>query len=74
MDFAVTELDGIPLDVARSGWSKLGGYELYLRDFSRGDDLWARVAESGKPYVIGPGTPNYIERIESGLISYGAEY
>ena len=71
--FRVTELDGIPLVVARSGWSKQGGYELYLRDFSRGDDLWARVAEAGKPYDIGPGTPNYIERIESGLISYGAD-
>ena len=71
--FRVTELDGIPLVVARSGWSKQGGYELYLRDGSRGDDLWARVAEAGKPYNIGPGAPNYIERIESGLISYGAD-
>ena len=71
--FRVTKLDGIPLVVARSGWSKQGGYELYLRDFNRGDDLWARVAEAGKPYDIGPGTPNYIERIESGLISYGAD-
>jgi len=35
--------------------------------------LWARVAKAGKPYNIGPGTPNYIERIESGLISYGAD-
>jgi glycine cleavage system aminomethyltransferase T len=71
--FRVTELDGIPLVVARSGWSKQGGYELYLRDFNRGDDLWARVAEVGKPYNIGPGAPNYIERIESGLISYGTD-
>ncbi|MFZ8991204.1 MAG: glycine cleavage T C-terminal barrel domain-containing protein [Candidatus Puniceispirillaceae bacterium] len=71
--FRVTELDGIPLVVARSGWSKQGGYELYLRDGNRGDELWARVAKAGKPYNIGPGTPNYIERIESGLISYGAD-
>jgi len=71
--FRVTDLGGIPLVVARSGWSKQGGYELYLRDASRGDELWARVAEAGKPYSIGPGTPNYIERIESGLISYGAD-
>ena len=67
------ELDGIPFVLARSGWSKQGGFEFYLRDGSRGDDLWARVAEAGKPYGIGPGTPNYIERVESGLVSYGAD-
>ena len=71
--FKVTDLDGIPLVVARSGWSKQGGYELYLRDGSRGDELWAKVAAAGAPYNIGPGTPNYIERVESGLISYGAD-
>lgn len=71
--FRVTELDGIPLVVARSGWSKQGGYELYLRDGSHGITLWDKVAAAGAPYGIGPGTPNYIERVESGLISYGAD-
>ena len=59
--------------VARSGWSKQGGYELYLQDGSRGEELWRIVAEAGAPYGIGPGTPNYIERVESGLVSYGAD-
>ena len=59
--------------VARSGWSKQGGFEFYLRDGSRGEELWNLVAEAGKPYGIGPGTPNYVERVESGLISYGAD-
>ncbi len=71
--FCVTEIEGIPLVVARSGWSKQGGYELYLRDSSRGSDLWDLVANAGAPYGIGPGTPNYIERVESGLISFGAD-
>jgi aminomethyltransferase len=71
--FRVTELAGIPLVVARSGWSKQGGFELYLRDSSCGDQLWNLVAEAGEPYGIGPGTPNYVERLESGLISYGAD-
>jgi glycine cleavage system aminomethyltransferase T len=34
------ELDGIPLIVSRTGWSSELGYELYLRDGSRGDELW----------------------------------
>ncbi|MEM8859797.1 MAG: glycine cleavage T C-terminal barrel domain-containing protein, partial [Chloroflexota bacterium] len=69
--FIETELNGIPLVVARSGWSKQGGFELYLRDGSRGTELWNLVAEAGKPHGIKPASPNSIERIESGLLSYG---
>ncbi|MEO1190983.1 MAG: glycine cleavage T C-terminal barrel domain-containing protein [Pseudomonadota bacterium] len=71
--FREVELDGIPLVVARSGWSKQGGYELYLRDGSKGVALWQRVAEAGAAYGIGPGAPNVMERIESGLLSFGSD-
>lgn len=71
--FRETTLDGIPLVLARSGWSKQGGYELYLTDGSRGGELWERVAAAGAPFGIGPGAPNDIERVESGLISYGSD-
>ncbi|WP_235937172.1 glycine cleavage system protein T [Vreelandella azerica] len=36
------ELDGIPMIVSRTGWSSELGYELYLRDGSRGDELWEK--------------------------------
>jgi aminomethyltransferase len=68
--FQETDLDGIPLVLARSGWSKQGGYELYLRDGSFGDQLWEIVMEAGRPYNIKPATPSWIERIESGLLNY----
>ena len=71
--FKHAEIQGIPLIVARSGWSKQGGYELYLLDGAKGDQLWDIVAEAGAAYDIGPGAPNYIERVESGLISVGAD-
>lgn len=71
--FVETSLDGIPLVLARSGWSKQGGVELYLMDASRGTELWDKVKQAGAPFGIGPGAPNDIERIESGLISYGAD-
>ena len=71
--FRETALKGIPLVVARSGWSKQGGFELYLMDGSRGRELWHLVREAGQPYGIGPGAPNAIERIESGLVSYGSD-
>jgi glycine cleavage system aminomethyltransferase T len=71
--FRAAEVDGIPIMVARSGWSKQGGFELYLMDGTRGDELWAAVKKAGKPYGIGPGNPNPQERIESGLLSWGGD-
>lgn len=72
-NFRQTMLGSIPVIVARSGWSKQGGYEIYLMDGARGTDLWDQVKEAGAPYEIRPGSPNYIERLESGLLSYGAD-
>lgn len=71
--FRETRIDGIPVVVARSGWSKQGGFELYLMDGTQGGRLWNIVREAGKPWGIGPGAPNACERIESGLISYGGD-
>ncbi len=71
--FEQTELDGIPLVLARSGWSKQGGYELYLQDSQYGTVLWDKVKAAGAEFGIGPGAPNDVERLESGLISYGAD-
>jgi glycine cleavage system aminomethyltransferase T len=71
--FKETAIAGIPVAVARSGWSKQGGFEIYLMDGSRGAELWDLVKEAGQPFGIGPGNPNTHERIESGLVSYGGD-
>ena len=71
--FDDASIDGIPLKIARSGYSKQGGFELYLMDGSRGPDLWRLVKEAGKPWDIAAGYPNPIERIESGLLSFGGD-
>ena len=71
--FRETEVDGIPVVVARSGWSKQGGFEIFLRDGARGGDLWDLVEDAGRPHGIRPGAPNVIERIENRLISYGTD-
>jgi aminomethyltransferase len=71
--FRETSLQDIPLVLARSGWSKQGGFELYLRDAVYGRQLWDLVREAGHTYDIGPGAPNDVERLESGLLSYGAD-
>ena len=71
--FRETDIAGIPVVVQRSGWSKQGGFEIYLRDGTRGSALWDIFREAGQPWGIGPGNPNWCERIESGLISYGGD-
>jgi len=71
--FRETMLEGIPVAVARSGWSKQGGFEIYLMDGSQGTRLWSLVKETGKAWDIGPGSPNVCERVEGGLLSYGGD-
>ena len=71
--FLETEIDGIPVIVTRTGWSGEVGYEIYLRDGSRGDELWERVMEAGKPYNIGPTGPSDIRRVEAGILNYGID-
>ena len=71
--FLEASLDGIPLIVTRTGWTGEVGYELYLRDGSRGDELWETVMEAGKPYGIRPTGPSDIRRIEAGILNYGAD-
>ena len=57
--------------IARSGWSKQGGYEVYVENTKSGLDLYDHLFEIGKEFDVKPGCPNLIERIESGLLSYG---
>jgi glycine cleavage system aminomethyltransferase T len=46
--FKEQEINGIPVVLARSGWSKQGGFELYLLDGSRGFELWHIIQEAGR--------------------------
>ena len=67
------DLDGIPLVVSRTGWTGEIGYELYLRDSSRGDELYERIMAAGKPYDIHPIAPCEARRIEAGIFNYGSD-
>ena len=57
--------------IARSGWSKQGGYEIYVENTKSGLALYDKLFEAGKEFNVKPGCPNLIERIESALLSYG---
>ena len=71
--FLETKLDGIPVLVTRTGWTGEVGYEIYLRDGSRGDELWERIMEAGKPHQIRPTGPSDIRRVEAGILNWGAD-
>ncbi|MCB2110261.1 MAG: glycine cleavage system protein T [Defluviimonas sp.] len=71
--FRETEIEGIPVAVQRSGWSKQGGFEIYLKDGRHGTRLWNIFREAGRPWDIGPGAPSSAERVESGLVSVGGD-
>lgn len=71
--FIETTVDGIPVVVTRTGWTAELGYEIYLRDGSRGLELWDRVMQAGKSYRIRPTGPSDIRRIEAGILNYGID-
>jgi aminomethyltransferase len=71
---AESSVDGIPVVVSRTGWTGEVGYEVYLRDTARGDDLWRRVEEAGAPYGIRAIAPSEARRIEAGIFNYGSDF
>ena len=69
--FDMFEFQGRSLAVARSGYSKQGGFEIYVEGADIGMPLWNALFAAGEDLNVRAGCPNMIERIEGGLLSYG---
>lgn len=69
--FGIYQFQGRDLVVARSGYSKQGGFELYVEGSDLGMPLWDELFAAGADLNVRAGCPNLIERIEGGLLSYG---
>lgn len=69
--FGWFEFQGTPLLIARSGYSRQGGFEIYVEGTPVGMPLWNALMEAGSTMDVRAGCPNLIERIEGGLLSYG---
>jgi aminomethyltransferase len=65
------ELGDIPVVVSRTGWTGELGFEIYLRDGSRGTELWDRVMDAGRPHQIRAIAPSDQRRLEAGIFNYG---
>ena len=69
--FGFFEFEGRDLVIARSGYSKQGGFEIYVEGSDIGMPLWNALFAAGEDLQVRAGCPNAIERIEGGLLSYG---
>ncbi|MEJ6398850.1 dimethylsulfoniopropionate demethylase [Yoonia sp. 208BN28-4] len=65
------DFEGHSMIVARSGYSKQGGFEIYMNDWDTGMPLWDALFKAGEDLNVRAGCPNGIERVEGGLLSYG---
>tara|TARA_B100000902_G_scaffold16406_1_gene19672 strand:- start:700 stop:1809 length:1110 start_codon:yes stop_codon:yes gene_type:complete len=72
--FDYFDFNGAKHLIARSGWSKQGGYEIYVEHTQSGLELYDYLFELGKEFNVKPGCPHLIERIENGLLSYGNDF
>lgn len=57
--------------IARSGYSKQGGFEIYVEGSEKGMPLWNALFAAGEDLNVRAGCPSTKERTESGLLSYG---
>lgn len=71
--FMEYDWDGVPLVISRTGWSSELGYEIFLRDGSKGDELWDYLMQIGEPLGLHPGHTSGIRRIEAAMLSYHAD-
>ena len=72
-NFDYFSFDGSPQLIAKTGYSRIGGFEIYLSRPELGTFLWETILEAGRSENIRPGSPNIIDRVEAGLLSYGNE-
>ncbi len=69
--YAVLPFERRDLIVARSGYSKQGGFEIYVNGSELGEPLWDALFTAGEDLNVRAGGPNLIERVEGRLLSYG---
>ncbi|MEX0279565.1 MAG: dimethylsulfoniopropionate demethylase [Arenibacterium sp.] len=69
--FGWFDFQGRDLVIARSGYSKQGGFEIYVEGGDIGMPLWNTLMAAGEDLNVRAGCPNIVERIEGGLLSYG---
>ena len=68
--FCHTSLEGIPIVLSRTGWSGELGYEIILKDGSKGTALWDLCMAAGAEFNIQAACPSLARSMEGALLSY----
>jgi dimethylsulfoniopropionate demethylase len=63
--------EGVEMIVSRTGYSKQGGFEIYVEEERLAMPLWDALMAAGEDLDVRAGCPNLVERIEGGMLSYG---
>lgn len=69
--FGIFSFEGQDVVIARSGYSRQGGFEIYVEGTEWGMPIWNALFEAGGDLNVRAGCPSTAERIEGGLLSYG---
>ena len=69
-----TTIAGIPVVISRTGWTGEVGYEVYLSNPARGDELWEAIMAAGARYGIRPIAPCEARRIEAGIFNCNSDF
>lgn len=59
----------IPVMITRTGWTGEVGYEVFLLDNGRAEEMVNLIMERGKPYGLIPAGPNHARRVEAGILN-----
>ncbi|MEM8744510.1 MAG: glycine cleavage T C-terminal barrel domain-containing protein [Pseudomonadota bacterium] len=67
-------LNGMDVEISRTGFSAEVGYEIYLREATKNADrLWHAVKEAGAEFNLHVIAPSHIRRLEAGILSWGQD-
>jgi len=67
------KIAGAPVVITRTGWTSEVGYEVYLTDTAKGEQVYDAIMEAGAEFGIRPTGPSDIRRIEGGIFNWGAD-
>jgi glycine cleavage system aminomethyltransferase T len=67
------KIAGAPVIVTRTGWTSEVGYEVYLTDTSKGNEVYEAIMQAGGELGVKPTGPSDIRRIEGAIFNWGAD-
>lgn len=63
----------IPVIITRTGWTGEVGYEVFLLDNDRAEEMVTLIMQRGKPLGLIPAGPNHARRVEAAILNNQAD-